>query len=105
MSQLGCQHNYLIAYAVDVLYLDDALLRNKSNRDALESLEQRMNSVRDFLQLFRPQIEHYVLPISDVYGPTATDPDIHALVVSKETMNGANASTYCKFLILSAGTL
>lgn len=70
---------------------DDSLLTKKSNHHVLESLSGRMEGVREFLQLFRPQIEHDVLPISDVYGPTAADSNIQALVVSKETLSGAEA--------------
>ena len=58
----------------------------------MESIEARQNAVRAFLQLFRPQIEAEVVAISDVYGPTATDHDIQALVVSKETISGAQSS-------------
>jgi pantetheine-phosphate adenylyltransferase len=32
-----------------------------------------------------------LVPISDVYGPTAYDPEISALVISEETMAGAEA--------------
>ena len=32
-----------------------------------------------------------MVPISDVYGPTAYDPEISALVISEETMAGAEA--------------
>jgi pantetheine-phosphate adenylyltransferase len=35
-----------------------------------------------------------VVPIIDVYGPTGWDPNIQALVVSKETLSGA-ASSEC----------
>lgn len=31
------------------------------------------------------------MPINDVYGPTAHDPDISALVISEETQAGASA--------------
>lgn len=72
---------------------DDALLGKKSNKALMESIGRRMEGVRTFLELFRPQIEHDVVPISDVYGPTATDPDIQALVVSKETIAGGTSST------------
>jgi pantetheine-phosphate adenylyltransferase len=60
----------------------------------METIEQRMEGVREFLELFRPQIEHDVVPISDVYGPTSIDPDIQALVVSKETIAGGESSKW-----------
>lgn len=40
-----------------------------------------------------PSLEYDIVPISDVYGPTATDPDIQALVLSQETVAGGDAST------------
>jgi pantetheine-phosphate adenylyltransferase len=75
---------------------DDKLLGRKSNRHVMETMEQRMEGVREFLELFRPQIEHDVVVLSDVYGPTAVDPDIQALVVSKETIAGGESSTWTK---------
>lgn len=48
--------------------------------------------MRSFLQLFRPGLVYDVVPINDVYGPTGWDADIQALVVSKETLSGANSS-------------
>ncbi|KAK7054695.1 hypothetical protein VNI00_003158 [Paramarasmius palmivorus] len=70
-----------------------SLLRNKSNADLLESLDTRIANVRKFSKLFRPGLEVYdVVPIDDVYGPTGWDADIQALVVSKETLKGAESS-------------
>jgi len=43
------------------------------------------------LELFKPGLEYDIVPIKDVYGPTAWDPNIQALVVSKETLKGADA--------------
>lgn len=43
--------------------------------------------------LFRPDLEYELVDLHDVYGPTGSDPDIQALVVSKETLSGAAAST------------
>jgi pantetheine-phosphate adenylyltransferase len=40
---------------------------------------------------FKPSLDYYIVPINDVYGPTATDPNIQALVVSKETASGGKA--------------
>jgi hypothetical protein len=51
-----------------------------------------MSRVRGFLELFRPGIEYDIVSLNDVYGPTGTDPDIQALVVSRETVGGAESS-------------
>ena len=53
----------------------------------------RVEKTRAFLQLFRQDLEYDLVAIADVYGPTGCDPNIQALVVSKETLSGAAAST------------
>jgi len=68
---------------------DDALLTKKSNKEVLEDLPTRISKVTSFLSLFRPGLIYDVVPIHDVYGPTGWDPNIQALVVSKETLSGA----------------
>ncbi|EIN07175.1 Nucleotidylyl transferase, partial [Punctularia strigosozonata HHB-11173 SS5] len=70
---------------------DDALLQNKSNKHVLEDLSTRSERVRAFLALFRPGLVYDIVSIKDVAGPTGWDPDIHALVVSRETISGASA--------------
>jgi len=50
-----------------------------------------MARVREFCQRFKPSLEYDIVPISDVYGPTAWDPNIQALVLSDETREGATA--------------
>ncbi|GAA5842144.1 hypothetical protein JCM5353_002173 [Sporobolomyces roseus] len=70
---------------------DDALLGKKQFREYLESIEERIGNVEKFIELVRPTIRHQVVPLQDVYGPTATDPDIQALVVSLETASGGSA--------------
>jgi pantetheine-phosphate adenylyltransferase len=68
------------------------LLKSKEYAEHLESLETRIARVTDFLKLFRPTLKQYeVVPLTDVYGPTATDGNIQALVVSQETYSGAEA--------------
>jgi len=69
----------------------DLLLKNKSNAHVLEPLQTRTEKTRSFLQLFRADLNYDLVSIKDVYGPTGTDPDIHALVVSRETLGGAAA--------------
>jgi pantetheine-phosphate adenylyltransferase len=65
---------------------------NKANKHVLESLTHRIDRVRSFLTLFKPSLEYEIVPIHDVYGPP--DPEIQALVVSKETLSGAAASRF-----------
>ncbi|KAF9021186.1 Nucleotidylyl transferase [Hymenopellis radicata] len=70
---------------------DDALLKNKSNKDVLEDITTRKYHVRRFMELFVPGLAYDVVSINDVYGPTGSDPNIQALVVSHETLSGAHA--------------
>ncbi|SCV71625.1 BQ2448_3213 [Microbotryum intermedium] len=70
---------------------DTQLLTTKKYHAFLESIEQRIQTTRDFLEWVRPGIEHYIVPIQDPYGPTATEADIQAIVVSDETRAGGQA--------------
>jgi phosphopantetheine adenylyltransferase len=71
--------------------LDDTLLKSKSYKEMIEPLAIRVEKVRAFLALFRPGLVYEIVPIHDVYGPTGWDPNIQALVVSKETLGGAKS--------------
>ncbi|KAM6500267.1 Nucleotidylyl transferase [Amanita muscaria] len=70
---------------------DDEMLQKKANKDVMEKLPVRMERVRTFLRFFKPSLEFEIVPLNDVYGPTGWDPDIQALVVSKETLEGARS--------------
>lgn len=78
---------------------DDTLLKNKAYKEVLEPLPVRTARVRGFLELFKPGLQYDIVPISDIYGPTAWDPNVHALVVSKETLPGAASSTSALLLL------
>ncbi|GAA5833968.1 hypothetical protein JCM3766R1_002484 [Sporobolomyces carnicolor] len=69
---------------------DQPLLVNKQYPRELEPVTDRIHNVERFLQLVRPTVRHQVVPLQDVYGPTATDPDIEAIVVSEETRSGGD---------------
>ncbi|PPR01091.1 hypothetical protein CVT26_015997 [Gymnopilus dilepis] len=84
-------HSVLIHLITPCSTTDDALLQSKANKHILEPLPVRTHKVRQFLHFFKPEIEADIVPITDVYGPTGWDPDIQALVVSKETLGGAEA--------------
>ncbi|KAF8660619.1 hypothetical protein AX16_001598 [Volvariella volvacea WC 439] len=82
---------WIAAEKIIVGVTDDALLQGKSNKHVLQKLPERMERVRQFLSLFKPGIVYDIVPIQDVYGPTGWDPNIQALVVSKETLSGADS--------------
>ena len=76
--------------------IDDALLTKKSNKEVMESFPDRTRRVKQFLELFKPDLIYDVVSLDDVYGPTGWDPNIQALVVSKETLSGAKAGMILK---------
>ncbi|KZT26556.1 Nucleotidylyl transferase [Neolentinus lepideus HHB14362 ss-1] len=79
---------WIAAEKVIVGVTDDELLIKKSNKEILEKLPDRIARVRGFLELFKPGLVYDIVPIKDVCGPTAWDPNIQALVLSRETVSG-----------------
>jgi phosphopantetheine adenylyltransferase len=76
----------------------------------MENFAQRSKRVRAFLEFFKPSLVYDIVPINDVYGPTGWDPNIQALVVSRETLGGATESTpvkrrYCLMNLLKPSQL
>lgn len=72
---------------------DDCMLLKKKHRDLIASTQQRVEYVKAYLQLVKRSIAYHVVPITDPFGPTVTDPTIDALVVSKETLKGGDLGT------------
>ncbi|CDZ97084.1 Predicted nucleotidyltransferase [Phaffia rhodozyma] len=70
---------------------DDPLLTKKAYANQLEPLSLRLALVHRFLRRVNPKLDYDVVPIGDVYGPTAVDADIQALVLSWETVAGGKA--------------
>lgn len=68
---------------------DHELLKNKKFPEFLQSYEDRVRAVKDFLARVKPHLEVDAVPIRDVCGPTGTIADIDALIVSRETIKGA----------------
>ncbi|KAF0528297.1 Nucleotidylyl transferase [Gigaspora margarita] len=69
---------------------DDCMLKNKKFKEYIEPINTRIANVSKFLNAIHQNLLYEIVPIYDAYGPTITDPDIHALVVSKETVSGAD---------------
>lgn len=73
---------------------DDCMLLKKKHRDLIAPTQQRVEYVKAYLQRVKRSIAYEVVPITDPFGPTVTDPTIDALVVSKETLKGGDLGKY-----------
>lgn len=65
-------------------------LAKKKYFQYMQSLDQRVASVYEFLKEIKVGIEYQVVPIYDDFGPTRSDPNLDALVGSKETAKGCD---------------
>jgi pantetheine-phosphate adenylyltransferase len=70
----------------------DDLLVSKAHQEQLEPLELRIQLTRAFLHRLEPRLEYDLVELRDVAGPTGTEADVQALVVSRESASGAEAS-------------
>lgn len=64
------------------------MLTKKKHRELIDSTKKRIKTVQDYLHRVKRSITYEVVPITDPFGPTVSDPTIDALVVSKETLKG-----------------
>lgn len=64
------------------------LLANKFLPELIQPLEVRLQHVESFVKSVQSHLKEIdVVPISDPFGPAATDPDIDVIVVSSEVEN------------------
>ena len=61
------------------------LLANKTLMELIKPIEFRINKVVNFLTDCKPGLVMEVVPITDVFGPTAWDKDLQCLIASRET--------------------
>lgn len=66
----------------------EKLLVHKKYAEFLQSYNYRVEQVKKFLKLINLEQRVDIYEINDVCGPTASEPDIDALVVSQETASG-----------------
>lgn len=67
---------------------DTPMLQSKKLWELIAPCRKRMSSVEDFLNDVEPNLEYNIVPITDPYGPTRTDPTLQMIVVSAETYKG-----------------
>lgn len=68
----------------------ELLLVNKKFKSQLQAYEMRKSHVMAFIAKADPSVTIEILPINDVCGPTGHEPNIQALIVSKETQAGGD---------------
>ncbi|XP_039441653.1 bifunctional coenzyme A synthase [Culex pipiens pallens] len=67
---------------------DENMIKSKKLWELILPVEQRIAEVREFLECIDSSLKYEVVPISDPFGPTATDPNMDMIVVSTETARG-----------------
>ncbi|KAM5134892.1 bifunctional coenzyme A synthase isoform 2-T2 [Mantella aurantiaca] len=67
---------------------DKELLDNKILKELIEPYEKRVDKLSQFLVDVKPSLRYDIVPISDPYGPSITDPNLKCIVVSEETHKG-----------------
>ncbi|XP_073539682.1 bifunctional coenzyme A synthase isoform X2 [Phyllobates terribilis] len=70
---------------------DKELLDNKVLKELIEPYETRVEKLSQFLVDVKPSLGYDVVPISDPYGPSITDPELNCIVVSEETQRGGQS--------------
>ena len=74
----------------------DSLLSKKAYAEYLEPFEVRQSSVLKFCRRLNPNLFNHdgtsdrlnLVSLSDPIGPTGTDPDIEALILTREVEKG-----------------
>uniref|UniRef100_A0A3B3R3A1 Bifunctional coenzyme A synthase n=1 Tax=Paramormyrops kingsleyae TaxID=1676925 RepID=A0A3B3R3A1_9TELE len=67
------------------------LLKNKVLKELIEPYSLRVRRLREFLQDIKPSLQYEIVPLSDPFGPSVTDPQLQCIVVSEETRKGGDA--------------
>lgn len=68
----------------------EQLLVNKKFKSQLQTFDTRKKHVLEFTNKIDSSLTIDILPIKDVCGPTGYEPNIQALIVSKETQAGGD---------------
>ena len=54
----------------------------------IEPVQTRIDVLRHFLQDVKPSLSYTLVPITDMFGPTITEPELDLIVLSQEVKKG-----------------
>ncbi|EFA07751.2 bifunctional coenzyme A synthase [Tribolium castaneum] len=74
---------------VTVGVTEESMLPGKILWELIENLDVRIQNVENFLNDICAELDYNVVPISDPFGPSITDPTMEMIVVSEETVKGS----------------
>ncbi|XP_044253000.1 bifunctional coenzyme A synthase-like [Tribolium madens] len=75
-------------FKVTVGVTEESMFPGKILWELIENLNVRIQNVENFLTDICAELEYHVVPISDPFGPSITDPTMEMIVVSEETVKG-----------------
>ncbi len=64
---------------------------DKVLKELIEPYDQRVQKLQDFLNDVKPSLTYEIVPLSDPFGPSISDPELQCIVVSEETRKGGDA--------------
>ncbi|XP_066249367.1 bifunctional coenzyme A synthase [Euwallacea similis] len=74
---------------VTVGITEENMTHNKVLWELIEDVEARMKNIQDFVVDIFPDLIYNICKIADPCGPAIVDPSIEAIIVSEETIRGA----------------
>ena len=84
-ASLACQLRLVIGLSTGVL------LKKKVHGERLQSYDERLAYLNKYMTWVNPKIQVEIVPIEDPFGPSISDDQLQAVVVSQETKRGADA--------------
>jgi len=77
-------NNYLCA-------IHHRMTAEKVLKELMQPIHDRLDRVQQFVDDIKPCLQYNIVPITDPFGPAVTDSQLECIVVSAETVPGANS--------------